>query len=362
MSNIEKTEMNDVMIDRKKPLRSALGRPRTALLLGDARGAASLLEERGARVVAEDASDKVDLVFVAPPASADVASLLARVANRLEDGGHVVVEHAPNAGSDTVLAAIRGAGLEPLWRDEQAPIAPWTLSVARRAPERRKLSLTVGIISMNEAGAVGACIDGIRAARPDAEILLVDSSKDETPQIAESKGARVLRQFPPRGYGPAMTRLLYSATTDVVVTMDCDGTYPADRIDELHKRIESGADLVNASRTHARPKAMPLANYVANRTFAAVAGVVHGFSTTDVHSGMRAYRMSMLRGMFVEEKGAALPVELMIVPARHGYKVEDVNIEYMERIGSTTLHRWDSTKWTFKRIMRAAWLGGTAIG
>ena len=225
----------------------------------------------------------------------------------------------------------------------------------------KPLSLTVGMISMNEAGAVAGVIDAIRAHRPDAEILLVDSSKDDTPAIAERKGARVIRQFPPRGYGPAMTRLLYEATTDVVLTMDCDGTYPADRIDPLHRQIELGADLVNASRTHARPAAMPLPNFVANRAFATVAGLVHAFSTTDVHSGMRAYRTSMLRGIYVPERGAALPVELLIVPARHGYRVEDVDIAYLERIGDSTLQRWDSTLWTFRRIFRSALIGGRAV-
>jgi hypothetical protein len=76
---------------------------------------------------------------------------------------------------------------------------------------------------------------------------------------------------------------------------------------------------------------------------------------------MRAYRTSMLRGMFVEEKGLALPVELIIAPARHGYRVEDVNIDYFERIGTTTLNRWNSTVWTFRRIAQAAWMGGAAI-
>jgi glycosyltransferase involved in cell wall biosynthesis len=217
------------------------------------------------------------------------------------------------------------------------------------------------MISMNEAGAVGGVIDEIKKVVPNAEVLLVDSSKDETPQIAEARGARVLRQFPPRGYGPAMTRLLYSATTDVIITMDCDGTYPANRIRELHERIERGADLVNASRTHHRPKAMPLANYVANRTFAAVAGVVHRYWTTDLHSGMRAYRTSMLRATYAPEKGPALPVELLLVPARHGYRVEDVDIDYFERIGTTTLHRWDSTVWTFRRIANAALRGGATF-
>jgi len=215
-----------------------------------------------------------------------------------------------------------------------------------------KLSLTVGMIAMNEAGAVAGVIDAIRKHAPDAEILLIDSSTDATPVIAERMGARVIRQWPPRGYGPAMTLLFDEATTDVLVTLDCDGTYPAERIGELHARIEGGADLVNASRTRTRPAAMPLPNYLANRIFAAVACVLHGLSTTDLHSGMRAYRMSMLRAFRVPEEGPALPVEVLIVAARRGYAVEDVDIEYLERIGSSTLQRWTSALWTFRRILR----------
>jgi Glycosyl transferase family 2 len=351
----------DRLVDRGYVLRAAIGRPRTALWIGSGEGA-SLAEEVGARVVRGESvgSETFDLAFVSDSAGrGDLAPLVAGAAKRLGDGAHLVVDHRSGPSAAAVLDAIERAGLEPLWHGGVGPFA--SLSVARMRPEPRPLSLTVGMISMNEAGAVGGVIDSIRAACPEAEILLVDSSKDETPTIAEAKGARVLRQFPPRGYGPAMTRLLYSATTDVVVTIDCDGTYPVDRIRGLHAAVEAGADLVNASRTHARPSAMPLPNFVANRTFAAVAGLVHRFSTTDVHSGMRAYRTSMLRGIQVPEKGAALPVELLIIPARHGYRVEDVNIEYLERIGASTLQRWDSTIWTFRRIFRAAVNGGAAF-
>lgn len=348
---------------------AAIGRPRAALWVGDAPGA-NLAREVGAKVdVVDDLNTAsatsgatVDLVFVTAARSGPgLERTLAAAIARLEDGGHIVVE----SNDGDVVGAVRRAGLQPLWSQPRLSVARAlgrpAVFVARLPPQRRTLSLTVGMISMNEAGAVGAVIESIRKHVPQAQILLIDSSKDDTPAIAESMGARVVRQFPPRGYGPAMTRLLYSATTDVLVTMDCDGTYPSDRIGELHRRIEDGMDLVNASRTHHRPDAMPLANYVANRAFATAASVVHGLRTTDVHSGMRAYRTSMLRGMYVPEKGAALPVALMVVPARHGYRVEDVAIDYHERIGHTTLHRWDSTVWTARRIVHASLVGGRTI-
>ncbi len=60
--------------------------------------------------------------------------------------------------------------------------------------------LSVVMITMNEEGAVALVIKQIRAVAPGAEILIVDSSKDQTAEIAGALGARVIKQFPPRGW------------------------------------------------------------------------------------------------------------------------------------------------------------------
>ena len=74
-----------------------------------------------------------------------------------------------------------------------------------------KANLTVAMITRNEEKAIAKVVTDIRRAVPDAEVLVVDSSSDRTAEIAESLGARVIRQFPPRGYGPAMDTALRSA-------------------------------------------------------------------------------------------------------------------------------------------------------
>lgn len=215
--------------------------------------------------------------------------------------------------------------------------------------------ITVAMITMNEEQAVGKVIADIHSATKglDVEILVVDSSKDRTPEIAAAAGARVVRQFPPQGYGRAMGRALSEGRGDVVVTLDCDDTYPADRIPELAEMVLSGRyDLVNASRLEKKPDAMPLSNYLANWLFAFVSWVVLGVKTTDVHSGMRSYRKSMLDRMVFDPNGAALPVELMLKPALAGYRLAEIFIPYRIRIGETTLRKWESTVWTFRRIFR----------
>src|SRR5208337_2926867 len=91
--------------------------------------------------------------------------------------------------------------------------------------------ITVAMISRNEERAVAKVIRDVREAVPDAEIVIVDSSSDNTAQIAESLGARVILQLPPRGYGPAMDAALRSSEREVTVTLDCDDTYPVDFIE-----------------------------------------------------------------------------------------------------------------------------------
>ncbi|MGZ8829751.1 MAG: methyltransferase domain-containing protein, partial [Thermoanaerobaculia bacterium] len=119
------------------------------------------------------------------------------------------------------------------------------------------------------------------------------------------------------------------------------------------RRIDGGADLVNTTRVKRRAKAMPLVNFLANRVFALSARVLHGIRTTDLHSGMRAYRKSMIEQVRWNPRGPALPVDMLVVPFRMGFRVEDVEIDYRERVGTTTLNRWQSTVWTFKRLWKA---------
>lgn len=215
------------------------------------------------------------------------------------------------------------------------------------------MKLTVSMITMNEEGAVAKVIHDIRRVAPDAEVLLVDSSKDRTAEIAQNLGCRVIKQFPPQGYGPAMDRAVREANGDIVITLDCDDTYPVEAIPEMMRLMDEGYDLVNTTRVWRRPQAMPFANFIANRVFALGARIMHGLKTTDVHSGMRAYRKTMIDSVQWTAKGAALPVDMYVIPHRLGYRIAEIPIDYRERIGTTTLHRFSSTLWTFKRLWNA---------
>jgi glycosyltransferase involved in cell wall biosynthesis len=211
------------------------------------------------------------------------------------------------------------------------------------------------MITMNEERAVAQVIDEIRSVVPEAEIIMVDSSKDRTAEIAQAKGAIVIKQVPPKGYGPAMDLVLRSAHGRVVVTLDCDGSYPADMIPALARFVTDGGwDLVDGARvtlTH-KPAAMPWVNFIGNIGFGLIASVLFMRWLPDLHSGMRAYRRSLIHGLKYDPRGAALPVELLTRPIKIGARVKVLPIAYNARIGVSTMRPMESAWWTLKRLAR----------
>ncbi len=344
-----------------------------------------------------------DLVILEDGA-AHTRDALESAKSKLSDGGHALIAFGTSEDPDRVAGDVEAAGFEvmrlevnprvisalaavgpeavaelkkvhttsfrytrevllPLER-LAARVAPRALAdgyvlVARLPPARRKLSLTVGMLTLNEKESVERMIDDIRAIVPDAKILLIDSSSDETPELAKAKGARVVRQLPPRGHGPAMERLMYEAASesDALIYIDCDFTYPTNVIGQIREMLEAGADVVNATRTSKYPKAMPVPNFMANRLFAGTASMVHGLPTTDVHSGLRGYRSSVIRGFAFDGEGDAIPLDTLILPARSNYNVIEFPIEYSERVGVSKLAKLRGTIWTFIRIARAVGKG-----
>ena len=61
---------------------------------------------------------------------------------------------------------------------------------------------------------------------------------------------KLIRQFPPIGYGPAMTLALRSASNPIIVTLDCDNTYQI--INSIEQAIEKhyGFEVPVIIRTH----------------------------------------------------------------------------------------------------------------
>ncbi|MFC7165817.1 dolichyl-phosphate hexose transferase [Halospeciosus flavus] len=188
----------------------------------------------------------------------------------------------------------------------------------------------------NEEEAIEDVLTDIEAATDgQAEIVVVDSSEDRTPEIAREHGAEVVRQ-PPRGYGEAVREALLSASNPVRVTTDCDGTYPMERIPDFLDLINEGYDVVSGDRLYHGADTMPPFNRFGNHAFAALASGLMGERVHDVTTGMRAYRADLIEDVTWTEN-TGLSAELLLRPVMRDYRVREEPIEYDERLGETTL-------------------------
>jgi glycosyltransferase involved in cell wall biosynthesis len=203
----------------------------------------------------------------------------------------------------------------------------------------------------NEEEAIGAVLDDVeRVTDGQAEVVVVDSSTDRTPEIAREKGATVVEQ-PPRGYGEAVREAVLTPDRPVVVTTDCDDTYPMEALPEFLDRINEGYDVVSGDRLYYGAEAMPSFNRFGNAAFALLSSVLLGERVHDVTTGMRAYRRDLLHEIeWTENTG--LSAELLLRPVARGYDVVEEPINYRERAGETTLDPIEGGLAIAKSILR----------
>lgn len=216
----------------------------------------------------------------------------------------------------------------------------------------KEFGLSVVMITRNEERAISKVIKDIKKNVPlKTEILIVDSSSDQTAEMAQKMGARVIKQFPPKGYGPAMMKALTEAKGKIVITMDADNTYPAEYIPKLMELAHQGYDVVNASRLRGKPATMPWINYLANLATAILASGLYGKWTTDLHSGMRMYKKNVLVRTHFNPNGPALPVDLWLKPILLGCRTKEIFIPYRTRIGESKMNPIPGLYWTLRRII-----------
>ena len=106
------------------------------------------------------------------------------------------------------------------------------------------------------------CQEGMRKAGVAAEILIVDSSTDKTPEIALTAGARVLKT-PKRGLGRAYIDSLPFVRGQYLILGDCDCTYDFREIEPFVKKFRDGAEFIMGSRFRGTSRRAPCRRCIA---------------------------------------------------------------------------------------------------
>ena len=206
--------------------------------------------------------------------------------------------------------------------------------------ETGTIEVSVVIPCMNEEITVGEFIDwcheGFARAGVTGEIIIADSSTDNSPAIAEAHGARVI-SVPRLGVGAAYIAAIPHVRGEIVIMGDCDLTYDFRDIAPFVEAIHAGYEFVQGSRLNGdmEPDAMPkLHRYFGGPGTTWTFNRIYGTHYKDIHCGMRAMTREALERMQLQAPGWEYASELVLKAHRLRMRTTEVQIPfYKDREG-----------------------------
>jgi dolichol-phosphate mannosyltransferase len=205
----------------------------------------------------------------------------------------------------------------------------------------------------DEVDNLGPLLARLRAAVPDAHVLVVDdASPDGTGELADRLAAddphiRVLHRPAKAGLGHAYLAGFAIALAEnyrYVVEIDADGSHDPAELPDMIDLAESGADLVIGSRwvPGGAVRNWPWPRRAISRAGNAYSRRVLRSRIRDITAGFRVYRVSALENLgltAVSSQGYCFQVELAWRLERAGRPIAEHPITFVERVtGRSKMH------------------------
>lgn len=198
------------------------------------------------------------------------------------------------------------------------------------------IDLTIVMPCLNEAETLAACIEkarvGIERSGVRGEILVADNgSKDDSVQIAEKLGARVI-QVKKKGYGNALRGGIQAASGKWIVVGDADESYDFSETDRFVKKFQEGFELVASCRLprgggKILPGAMPFTHrWFGNPLFSRMAQHMFAAPIHDVNCGLRGFTREFYDRLELQCEGMEFAVEMIVKACLHGARITEIPI------------------------------------
>jgi glycosyltransferase involved in cell wall biosynthesis len=206
--------------------------------------------------------------------------------------------------------------------------------------------VTILVPAVNEALTISTFVEwcklGLENAGVRGEILIVDSSTDETAALALAGGARVLRT-PKRGLGRAYIDALPFVRGEYVIMGDADCTYDFRELKAFVDALRDGSEFAMGSRWKGsiEPGSMPfLHQYMGTPVTTWILNRVYGSRFTDIHCGMRGIRRDALERMGLTSQSWEYASEMVLKSVRMGLRTAEVPVTfYKDRDGRLSHHK-----------------------
>jgi len=203
------------------------------------------------------------------------------------------------------------------------------------------------IPTYNEKECLPAIVPAVRAAVPDATVLVVDdASPDGTGAVADELAAadpqvRVMHRSGKQGLGAAYLDAFQRALGepdgwDRLVQMDADFSHEPRDVPRLLAALDAGADLAIGSRyvDGGGTENWHIGRRIISRGGGLYARSVLGVGVQDLTAGFKAWRASTLRGIKlgdVSAKGYGFQIEMTFRALRNNFRADEVPIRFVDR-------------------------------
>lgn len=207
------------------------------------------------------------------------------------------------------------------------------LTAPVQTPADEAVQVSIVVPCLNEELTVGTfvdwCFEGLTEAGVTGEVIIIDSSSDRSPAIAQEHGARVLT-VPLRGLGRAYIDAIPHIRGEIVIMGDCDLTYDFRLLSGFVQAVRDH-DFVMGTRTkgYIEPEAMPkLHRYFGSPATTWIFNRIYGTHFSDIHCGMRAMTRDALERMDLESQGWEYASEMILKARKRRFATSEVPVRF----------------------------------
>ena len=224
--------------------------------------------------------------------------------------------------------------------------------------------ISIVVPAMNERISIGRfiswCRQGAEEIPEKTEILIIDSSSDETPEIALAQGARVLRT-PKRGLGRAYIDAIPFIRGKFVIMGDADCTYDFRQIEPFVEKYRENSEFVMGSRFKGsiEPGAMPgLHRYFGTPVTTMILNFMYGTHFSDIHCGMRGISRDALSKINLSSQSWEYASEMVLKSVHARLRTAEVPIHFLKDMNGRKSHM---VRGGWREPWRAGWMNLRAM-
>ena len=173
----------------------------------------------------------------------------------------------------------------------------------------------------------------------DQVIVCDDGSSDNTKQVSEKLGAKVISHDRNYGKGKALKTIfdyVKQSDAEIIVTIDGDGQFSPDEVPKLMTPILNGdADIVIGNRFSTNEE-IPSYRKIGNKILNQLTNLASDSSVGDSQSGFRAYSKDIIKKIDFKSNGFAADSEILISASKYNARIFETPVKVIYNTGGRT--------------------------